>query len=87
MESMQSPFTPEGLDERFGPLSEKLSKTKTLIAAHQDFYARFSACASLEHREWYISSMRDFVASEIAKSSPPPSTPTAAWQTSSNPAA
>ena len=67
MESMQSPFTPEGLDERFGPPSEKRSKTKTLIAAHQDFYARFSACASLEHREWYISSMRDFVANEIAQ--------------------
>lgn len=67
MESMQSPFTPKGLDGRFSPLSEKLSKTKTLIAAHQDFFVRLSACASLEHREWYISSMRDFVASEIAQ--------------------
>lgn len=67
MESMQSPFKAGGLEERFGEVSEKLSKTKTLIAAHQDFYTRFSACASLEHREWYISSMRDFVGSEIAQ--------------------
>lgn len=76
VESMQSPFAPKGLDERFSLLSEKLSKTRTLIAAHQDFFARFSACASQEHREWYISSMRDFVASEIAQVLAPSIDPT-----------
>lgn len=76
MESIRSPFKPGGLDERFGDVSEKLSKTKILIAAHQDFYSRFSACASLEHREWYISSMRDFVASEVAQVLSPSIDPT-----------